>query len=415
VTGTEAVAGKVLDWGLDNERQLAHYPLDSTMPSDRQVPQRYAADGTGHRLPVVSAIDAGDDSSLAVLPDGKVLGWGANEYGELGLGLVSRYESPTVVPGLTDAVRVAAGTHSLALRADGTIAGWGDNYYGQVGDGTGGSANRCRTTPVQVAGLTDVIAVDSNGRWSFSVALRADGTVWTWGANHAGQLGQGTVGGLWLRPAKVAGVSDVTAVSAGDGFVLALRSDGTVVAWGGFNEYGQLGNGTISRIPHPEPARVLGLTDAVAVAAGAGHAVALTADGSARSWGNNHEGQLGINDLSCPASPVPVRNAASDDDWDPELRATKIEAGANVTLAIRRDGTLVGWGACRGQLLPTGNRTPPIVVPRPRLTVYRSRTTEAPSILDGIAAVSIGRGHVLTVQTGRPEHCDPGHVGDVNL
>jgi hypothetical protein len=157
-----------------------------------------------------------------------------------------------------DVVQVAAdGTYGLALRSDGSVWAWGFNERGELGDGT----NTQRFTPVQVRSLTGVITqVAAGGR--FSLALRSDSTVWAWGRNDHGQLGRGTVSDHEATPARVAVLNHVTKISAGGDFGLALRSDGIVFAWGA-NQVGQLGNGTTAE--NHVPVKIVGLSQVTGI------------------------------------------------------------------------------------------------------------------------------------------------------
>lgn len=131
-----------------------------------------------------------------------------------------------LVQGLTDVVAIAAGQyHSLALRSDGTVWAWGWNYYGQLGDGT----TIDRTTPVQVQGLTNVVAIAASS--NFSLALKADGTVWAWGQNSYGQLGDGTIINK-KNPVQVKNTSNVRYINAYRNTACAVKTDGTVWGWG---------------------------------------------------------------------------------------------------------------------------------------------------------------------------------------
>ncbi|HZH78690.1 MAG TPA: RCC1 repeat-containing protein, partial [Archangium sp.] len=168
-------------------------------------------------------------------------------------------------------------SHSLAVRPDGTVWAWGNNTYGQLGDGT----NTRRHTPVRVNGLSGVVAVAAGG--GHSVAVRGDGTVWTWGNNMFGQLGDGTTTERWT-PMQVRGLSGVVAVAAGGASSLAVREDGTAWAWGD-NDTGQLGDGTSTR--RWTPVQVNGLSDVVAVATGGTHSLAARKDGTVWAWGYN--------------------------------------------------------------------------------------------------------------------------------
>ncbi|WPB75748.1 hypothetical protein KYC5002_42990 [Archangium violaceum] len=176
--------------------------------------------------------------SLAVAPDGTLWAWGLNNNGQAGDGTTTPRLTPVRVPGLTDVVATAAatGNFSLAVRENGSVWAWGANNSGQLGDGT----TTRRLTPMQVSGLTNVVSVAA-GRF-FSLALKRDGTVWSWGANNNGQLGDGTTTQR-LTPVRVPALTDVVAITASGSQSLALRGDGTVWAWGS-NEFGQLGNGS---------------------------------------------------------------------------------------------------------------------------------------------------------------------------
>ncbi|GEM_PF-2277589 len=231
----------------------------------------------------VVAVAAGSLFSLALRADGTVWAWGANESGQLGRGVFDTYPSPgrptpAPVQGLSGVTAIAAGTtHALALKPDGTAWAWGNNRFGQLGDGSTATS----ALPVQVQGLASVVALA--GGSSHSLALRADGTVWAWGWNSYGQLGNGSVASS-PYPAQVRGLRDVVAISAGGfldtlyvsaGHSLALRRDGTLWSWGA-NRSGQLGSGVTNRIPNMLPTEVRGLRGVTAMAAGGSFSLAMT-------------------------------------------------------------------------------------------------------------------------------------------
>ncbi len=140
--------------------------------------------------------------------------------------------------------KIACGAyHTIALKSDGTVWSWGYNYYGQLGDGTTTNSY----TPVQVSSLSGVTAIA--GGYYHTIALKSDGTVWTWGNNDIGQLGDGTTNNR-LTPVQVSGLSGVTAIAGGYSHTIALKSGGTVWAWG-YNKDGQLGNVTIKNWSTP--------------------------------------------------------------------------------------------------------------------------------------------------------------------
>lgn len=223
--------------------------------------------------------------------------------------------------------RIAAGqAHSLHVRSDGTVWAWGYNNHGQLGDGT----RVGRLTPVQVQGLRDVVAVA--GGLEHSLALKRDGTVWAWGGNATGQLGDGTTTERHT-PVQVTGISDVVAVAGGSYHSLALREDGGVWAWG-LNASGQLGDGTTSM--RRSPILAYSSSDSQAVASGAYHSMVLLSQGRAWAWGKNSSGQLG--DASNENNPSPNIVVLL-------LNAVGLAGGGGHSLAVKADGTVMAWGA----------------------------------------------------------------------
>ena len=273
------------------------------------------------------AVAAGASHSLAATSDGTVWAWGYNNYGQLGNGNQTQQPSPVRVQGLTGINAVAAGVnHSVALATDGTVWAWGANGNGELGDGTTVTQ---RSLPVQVSGLTGVVAIAVGD--SHSLALKADGSVWAWGLNSSGQLGDGTSGNSRRSPVQVP-ISGITAIAAGDYHSLAVKSDGSAWAWG-YNGTGQLGNGTV--IERTTPVAVSGLTGAVGVAGGSFHSVAFQSDGTAWAWGYNQQGQLGDTTSTQRLMPVQVSGL------------TNVEAGSagnHHTLFLRSDGTVWATG-----------------------------------------------------------------------
>ena len=221
--------------------------------------------------------------------------------------------------------------HALFLTDDGNLWGWGRNSFGQVGaDGIGnrrsnGDNKIIQTLPVFVLG--HVKSVSAGGE--FSVALRDDGTVWTWGKNDHAQLGDGTTSNH-QEPKQI--MSGATAVSAGAEFAAALKEDGTVWTWG-YNQYGQLGNGEAHASGQKSPARVEGLNNVKAISAGSASMAALCDDGSLWTWGRNNRGQLG--DGSTTDSYVPVRVLDN---------VISVSMGSGNGVAVRADNSLYHWG-----------------------------------------------------------------------
>jgi alpha-tubulin suppressor-like RCC1 family protein len=309
-----------------------------------------------------------------------VASWGDNSFGELGDGTLTTRSLYRDIAAGRDVVQVAAGrTHNLALRSDGTVTAWGDNEHGALGDGT----TTGRFTPVQVRGLTGVITQVAAGE-QFSLALRSDGTVWAWGRNDRGQLGRGTTSSGEFVPARVAVLNRVTKISAGRDFALALRSDGIVFAWG-VNRFGQLGNGSMSYSPVSVPAKIPGLAQVTGISAGWDSSLATETSGisavtSVWAWGNNDDGQLGDGTLTGHATPERVTGVP--------VYVAGISAGGQFAAVLGTDGSVWGWGTnALGQLdiAPTGS-----VVTRPvNMIAAGSRFTQ----------ISAGAGHMLALRS----------------
>jgi alpha-tubulin suppressor-like RCC1 family protein len=285
----------------------------------------------------------------AVPTAGVLWAWGWNESGQVGMASSTDVTTPVPVSGMTNTIAAAGGAlHSLAVRSDGTAWAWGWNAYGMLGNGT----TTDTSVPTQVLGLTGVVAV-AGGYWH-SLALLSNGTVWAWGSNEAGQLGDPAIAtctnqanGESNSPAQVGGLTGVVAIAAGDEHSLALKSDGTVWAWGD-NSYGELGAYSTSSCGSHSfsttPVQVSNLTNVVAIAAGNAHSLAIRADGTVWAWGDNRDGQLGNTTTQtcygpltdpCSTTPVQVTGLAG---------ATSIAGGYYFSLAVRSDGTAWAWG-----------------------------------------------------------------------
>ena len=223
-------------------------------------------------------------------------------------------------------IKIAAGySHSLALKDDGTVWAWGYNGYGQLGDGT----TTEKRTPVQVNGLSGVTAIAAGS--AHSLALKNDGTVWAWGSNDYGQLGDGTTT-TKITPVQVSGVSGIIAVACGESHSLAVKNDGTVWAWG-YNYYGQLGDGTSAG--KRSAVQVNGLSGITAIACGYSHSLALRNDGTVWAWGYNYYGQLGDGTTTKKTTAVQVGGLSE---------VIAIKSGNYHSLALKSDGTVWAWG-----------------------------------------------------------------------
>lgn len=278
----------------------------------------------------VTQASSGTCFSLVLKNDGTVWSWGTSKEAQCGCGSFEDTVTIAQVVGLTNIVSIAAGnSYGLALKSDGTVWAWGKNDHGQLGDGTW-TLNRM--TPVQVSGLTDVVSIAAG--FGHSLAVKSDGTVWSWGSNGCGQLGDQTTV-VRNTPVQVCGefapFTDVISVAAGYAHSLALKSDGTIWAWGS-NYYDQLGD--LSTGDRRMPAYINYISDIVGIAAGAYHSLAINEYGAVYAWGDNSSGQIGDGLYSNRRMPCGVlTNAAS------------IDAGDYFSIAVGLDGTVWAWGA----------------------------------------------------------------------
>ncbi len=280
-------------------------------------------------------MDCVDATCAAVREDGAVVTWGKYEPIE-----ELKSDTPRVVEGLEGVKEVAAGSRFfLALKRDGTVWSWGFNRNGVLGNHTApGEKLRDSATPVRVTGLSDVVQIEAGPDTAF--AIKSDGTLWAWGSTGEGMLGVGVLDPYWRNvssgqpfPVQVKGLTGVRRVSAGTDHTLAMLDDGRVVAFGS-NQQGAVGDGTTEN--RWEPVEVKGIRDAVAVASGFGTSLAVLKDGTVRVWGSNRSGILldGTRE-GFSATPRHVAGISA---------AVDARAGGGFFLVRLRDGTLRCWG-----------------------------------------------------------------------
>ena len=244
------------------------------------------------------AVSQNGGDLFAVGPGGGVWAVGHNTDGQLGNGSTADDFSPAPVPGLTGITQVSAGAYdTVAVRSDGTAWAWGSNLYGELGDGT----MTDRLAPKQVRGLSGITQV-SAGTY-YTVAVRSDGTVWAWGLNGNGELDGSANKTAHPTAEQVPGLSGITQVAT-DGFhTLALRSDGTVWSWG-TNDHGEVGDGTTATRFSPVPLSLAAVTQ---IAVGSATSAAIRSDGTLLTWGDDNSG--GLDTSACcrlSVNPVPA-------------------------------------------------------------------------------------------------------------
>ena len=270
---------------------------------------------------------------------GNLWGWGRNDFGQLGINNTS---SPRCTPVTTSAggatwKQITSTAYTIgAIKTDGTLWTWGRNAYGGVGDNT----TTDRLTPVTTfAGGTNWKQV--SGGWRHMSAIKTDGTLWIWGNNAYGQLGTneatGSTGGGTLTPITTfVGGTNWKQVSNGVGFTAAIKTDGTLWTWG-YNNFGQLGDNTA--INRSTPVTTFAGGTNWKQVAGWNPAQAIKTDGTLWTWGYNDGGQLGTNDLITRLTPVTT--FAGGTNWK---RCGEKGYTTSVS-AIKTDGTLWIWGS----------------------------------------------------------------------
>ena len=347
---------------------------------------------------------AADRYFFALKTDGTLWSWGGadgNSAGELGLGDTDARDTPTQVGTAGDWTTVACSSagfgvgHTLALKADGSLWAWGSNTNGELG--LSAKDSNSHATPARVGTATDWRSIIAGPHCSF--AIKTDGTLWAWGRDSDGRIGLGSDTSDRSVPTQVGTDNDWKMVSSGSaadtGYTLAVKTDGTMWAWGD-NGGLQLGLGN-NVSPRLAPAQVGTDTDWSQVAVGDEYAVAIKTDGSLWAWGQNGSGDLGIGNYRWQDIPTP---AGAGTDWS---SVTCLDD----SYALKTDGTLWAWGANDESQLGLGD---PLWHPQPVdlvLTTLPDITVPTINAIPGL--LSLGSG-VATV-TARATAADAAPLG----
>ena len=290
-------------------------------------------------------ISGGYKFFTGVKVNGTLWTWGWNNFGQLGLGNTTNYSSAKQVGSLTNWQSVSNGSyHVLAVKTDGTLWSWG--YNAQGGLGLGNTTNY--SSPKQIGSGTNWVTVAAAGVFN-SYAIKTDGTLWAWGRNTEGELGLGNTTD-YSSPKQVGALTNWSKISGFYYGVLAIKTNGTLWAWGK-NNYGQLGLGNTTYYSSPKQVGALtnwsGLATSMAVAVAVG---ASKTDGTLWMWGDNSYGQAGQGTSGTTFSSP--KQVGSLTNW-----TSQISIGQLTVNAVKSDGTWWSWGGGLYGTLGRGNTT----------------------------------------------------------
>ena len=346
-----------MGWGNNEDGELG----DGTTTSEN-IPEQIVVSNKW------VAVAAGAYHSFALSANGLLYDWGSSEYGQLGKGQNTNDSLPEHISMVVNWVKIAPGAnHTLALRSDGTLWGWGNNNQGDIGDSTGVT----RFSPVEVYG--NATWVNCEAGIDFSLGIQQDGTLWAWGDNYYGQVGDGTSGGTNSRyaPVEISSTNDWVGLSAGGEFSMALKANGTVWTWGNTDALGRSGSSTTPQQVGTDsnwvrmdagggpnggdqafviksngtlwswgsiPTQVGTETDWVCISGGQGFSEGIKADGSLWGWGGNTYGEVGNGGSTNNSYNSPVRIDSGTNNW------INVTTGTLHAVGLRSDGSLWAWG-----------------------------------------------------------------------
>jgi len=339
------VTPELWTWGLRGQGRLGN---NTTSVGDIRTPVTTTAGGTNWKQ-----VDSGYDHAAAIKTDGTLWIWG--QTGVHGTNDSAERRTPvTTFAGGTDWKQVSCGKRSTgAIKTDGSLWVWGNNAFGQLG--VNDTTERLTPVTTFIGGNTwkQVYMVDGGGGRQHTLAIKTDGSLWTWGGNEGGQLGIGFNGDSTGRTTPVTtfiGGNDWKSISGGRGYSVAIKTNGTLWVWGG-NGSGTLGinDSNIFTIKNTPVTTFAGGTDWKQVG-GHNNTAAIKTDGTLWVWGYNAYGQLGVNDTTNRLTPVTT--FAGGTNWK------SVGGGHFHTTAIKTDGSLWVWGRNTSGQLGTNDITP---------------------------------------------------------
>ncbi len=323
-----------------------------------------------------SAIEAGQDFTVAIKTNGTLVAWGKNDQGQLGDGTTTNKNIPTQIGTASNWAKISVGQdHTLAIKTDGTLWAWGNNSFQKLGFASSGSVS----VPTQIGIATNWDFISAGG--GHSVAIKTDGTLWAWGRNFYGQLGDGTNTNRSI-PTQIGSATDWKSISAGNEHTMARRNGSTLWVWGS-NLSGELGDGTTVSKNTPFEIGV-GANNWLKIYAGTSSSMAIKSNGTLWAWGNNGYGNLGTGSTANLSIPTQIGTATN---W------STISLGFGHVLAIKTDFTLYAWGWNADGQLGDGTTVN-------KLVPYYLSTTNTALIAAGvyhsICTISSGTGLIYT-------------------
>ena len=288
-----------------------------------------------------SKVSVGREHTVAINTSNNIFSWGRDNFYQLGQSNNVVRSSPVQIGSDSNwAQAQCGGYHTMAVKTDGTLWGWGRNAYGEIGNNK--SYVIQVSSPVQVGSAswskvaTSKVRYGAIPRRGHTLIVKTDGTLWACGENVYGQLGINNSRGFAISPLQVGSLSTWSNVAVGDFFSLALKTDGTLWGWGR-NNYGQIGDSTV--VTRSSPVQIGVATDWSSIECGGYVSAAIKTGNTLWTWGSGSLGVLGSGSVSNRSSPVQVGTLS---DW------SKVSSGANHMIAVKTDGTLWGWGRNAG-------------------------------------------------------------------